>query len=540
MNTDLHRYNTFARLCRLCLLSTFVGVILCTYSACSSKPTDIRSVIPADSLAYLEANDLGKALRAVTNNDAFRKTAAKQPDFSALDGIKLGVAVTGFETREQKVTDENSVLNFQPHFVAVAETNLWNFQANAFAENKLGEFINDIYGGEVKLETFPKYDGQYFVWTAQDGRKAYALVIDRLIFFGNDDTAIEKCVAVRKGEAESISKNSKLPTGEFLSSGYVSTEGVAQLANIVGIHMALGAGDENDVRGFVAKVLPEILRNSLKDVSWTASAQTDNRIEDAYKISLGPEMSDVLSETLIPGSDPDPDLCRFTPSEFVSTTQYNFKDPQIAWRSFLITARSRTDNLTGKIIEAFSSSLFEPFGIHDQEMFLNSIEGAVQTVRFDTEGDEVAAISRMRDVEKMKRSLSKDINFSRPAEKFENADVWRSGDGELAVGIIQSMVVLGDAKAVEKCLRAQNTQQNFGALPESHRFLGSKAPMITVGSERETPSRLAAVLSESKDDKGAPPQLYSIETSFSKNGIVRHTVSDFGLIGSIIEQFDKE
>ena len=56
----------------------------------------------------------------------------------------------------------------------------------------------------------------YFLLLAVNG-----LVIGSVIFFGNDETAIEKCVAVRKGEAESMAKNSKLPSGEFLASGYM-------------------------------------------------------------------------------------------------------------------------------------------------------------------------------------------------------------------------------------------------------------------------------------------------------------------------------
>ncbi|MEP6789677.1 MAG: hypothetical protein ABJB40_14655, partial [Acidobacteriota bacterium] len=49
-------------------LSAFICVHLwlILLTSCGSKPTDLRSVIPADSLIYLETNDLGNALRAVT------------------------------------------------------------------------------------------------------------------------------------------------------------------------------------------------------------------------------------------------------------------------------------------------------------------------------------------------------------------------------------------------------------------------------------------------------------------------------------------
>jgi hypothetical protein len=144
------------------------------------------------------------------------------------------VAVTGFETKEQPVSEENSVLNFTPRFVAVLDTNAWNFQAIKFTEEKLGSFINDVYGGDVLLETSDKPDGKYFVWTANDGRKAYGLVKGSVVFFGNDESSIEKCLAVKRGESDSISKNPKVTNGDRLAFGYVSSDGLAQIANIAG------------------------------------------------------------------------------------------------------------------------------------------------------------------------------------------------------------------------------------------------------------------------------------------------------------------
>ena len=109
---DLPKF--FLRLC--------VSAVIFLSISCSSSPTDVRTVVPGDALVYLETQDLGKALHAVTDNDAFRAAAKVQPDFSALNGIKVGVAVTGFETKDIQTPDGPSELNVQPRFVAVAET----------------------------------------------------------------------------------------------------------------------------------------------------------------------------------------------------------------------------------------------------------------------------------------------------------------------------------------------------------------------------------------------------------------------------------
>ncbi|HVQ55854.1 MAG TPA: hypothetical protein VMS29_03780, partial [Pyrinomonadaceae bacterium] len=158
------------------LLRSF-GFAFCLFTfglsfSCSTKPTDLRSLVPSDSLVYIESDDLGAVMSAITERPAFREAAKEFPDLSVLNGVKLAVTVTGFETKEHPVTDENSVLNFTPRFVAILETNAWNYQALKFTEEKLGSFIDDVYGGEVLLETSDKHDGKYFVWTANDGRKA--------------------------------------------------------------------------------------------------------------------------------------------------------------------------------------------------------------------------------------------------------------------------------------------------------------------------------------------------------------------------------
>ena len=125
--------------------------------------------------------------------------------------------MTGFETSEEQVNEENSSLNFKPHFVAIADTHAWQWQTNSFAENQLGEFINKIYGGGVAARYLIKKRRHRICWTAEDGRKAYGFVTGSLIFFGNDESSIEKVQAVRRGEADPIAKSGKVPNATAIT-----------------------------------------------------------------------------------------------------------------------------------------------------------------------------------------------------------------------------------------------------------------------------------------------------------------------------------
>src|SRR5688500_17096089 len=60
------------------------AVIFLSLFSCSSKPTDMRSLVPAETLVYLESNDLGAALQPIVDNKAFDQAAKRKPDLSAI------------------------------------------------------------------------------------------------------------------------------------------------------------------------------------------------------------------------------------------------------------------------------------------------------------------------------------------------------------------------------------------------------------------------------------------------------------------------
>src|SRR5215204_5202125 len=85
----------------LCLLP-FAFALSCG----SAPPADLRTLAPAETLVYLETDDLGKTLNSLTESSAFQELAKNKTDFSALDKIQVAVAVTGFEASENQVTAE--------------------------------------------------------------------------------------------------------------------------------------------------------------------------------------------------------------------------------------------------------------------------------------------------------------------------------------------------------------------------------------------------------------------------------------------------
>ena len=528
---------------RLCVSAFLLFLI-----SCQSKPTDLRTLAPAETLVYLESRDLAKTLGALSENHAFQETAVGRPNLAALENVQFAVSVTGFEASEEKVTEQNSVLSFKPRFVAVADTHAWNWQAVSLAENQLNEFVRDAYGDELSIEKIDKHGGKWFNWKTPNAEaKIFAFVEEGRIFFGNDAAALEKCLAVKRGESDNLLKNEALSRAYAAASaennlafGYVSSEGIAQISNIVGVSAASESSGETEVQGFIARVLPQILRGATREIVWTAqrSSATENRIEDKLSISLTQQTASVFKETLVAAPENKTNSAEFLPADAFSVTRYNLKKPLISWRSLLLVSGHNLDPAAANLLAQVSNNLLESYGVADAETFLGAaVDSDIFTAHLDAEGEKSVVLATVKDAEKVKKSLA-DINLQKPAEKHFNADVWFEEDRSRAAAFIENKLILGETETVLKCLEARQNGRNFTKTPNYQKFAESNALAVTFAKDLDTAEKVVSVLSEPKDENKKTVTVYSIETRMNGNSVERRYLSDFGFIGTILEQID--
>ena len=536
------RGNIIHWFCVASLLLCVFALILFSLS-CAIKPTDMRSLVPADSLVYLETNDLAGALQPIVDSKPFNEVAKSKPDFSALKGVQLAVAVTGFKADKDEVNEEQWIGRVTPRFVAIADTHAWNFQAAGFAEKKLGLFVEKIYDSQPTLEKTDKNGGKYFTWTSADGRKAYALLIDSLIFFGNDESAIEKCLAVKRGEADGIVKTNKVQSADpqTLASGYVSTDGIAQIANIVGIQLASESSEDSEIQSAIADIVPQILRKSITDINWTAS-KTDKGIEDKYLILIPTELANLFNETMAPSNDAYLSLLNFVPNGAPSLTLYNLKNPLEAWRSLLLAAQKQADPLMGAMIGELSGILFEPYGIRDPELFLSAINSTFVITKCDSDGENPAVIATTQNPSQVQRAM---LDEMRPikALRFHGGQSWKSDDNSLGAFFIENKIAIGDYDCVRR-IDAEEMSELGEPMEREDGWLkqlrSENLPFISTGQDSGSTAHIAEMLAAKKSDASTTRSTYLTETRFTKTGIERKTTSDFGLIGSIIAQMAQE
>jgi hypothetical protein len=318
----------------------------------------------------------------------------------------------------------------------------------------------------------------------------------------------------------------------------VSLEGVKQIAALAGVSVAVEATEEADGRSFVAEILPQILQNTTREIVWSAN-KTERGIKDVFSISLTTEDASVLKEILKTTAQPTGDSVDFLPTEFYSATRYNLESPLTAWRGLLFVTAKNTDAARGNLLLRFSDSLLEPYGISNAETFLSQIDSEILTAQFDAAGERSAAIVTVKDASKLKSSIFKEINFRLAPTMRNNAEIWFSEDKRIAAAFVENKLILGDEESILKCLQTKRSRKSFAENSAFQLFSNSKSAAATFGTDYDSAEKIVGVLAANKNGNEKPATFYFTETRFDEKGIERVTVSDFGLLGTILKQLEK-
>jgi len=522
---------------RSLVLSVVIALTAILYGACSRTPDDPKRYLPADSLIAVASDDLGAALRPVVRNASKQAGINTLPDLSNLDGLKIAAAITGFEAREIPADGNRSVLDLRPKVVAIMELNAWSWQVNSIIENCIGELINQAYGGEAELESYPISDGQYYVWTARDGRRIMAFVAGGLVFIANDEAALDKVLSVRSGSEQALSFNfadAKGENREIVARGIITEAGIAQISNILAIQMAIGSVEDEESKQFISAALPVIVRNSIKQVEWTA-VDDGAGFEDRYRIVPEPKIGQVFAETLEAGKGEFRELAKMIPADAAMITFYNLKDSRIAWRSILLSIQAVSDPVTARLAPVFAKTLAEPYGIDDTESFLAAAGNRIASFRIDPEGEQVAVTGLAVDETLLRRSMTKELAETKNVEKIGSYTILRAEEYCYAAGD-GGRFAAGDCAAVEKAVGAATAGGSLAGTDVERQIADvSRAAAVTFSTRNVD---LAAILSlfggRVPEGKSGVERIITT-TNFDSGGAKRSAKSDFGLIGWMLE-----
>lgn len=546
------------------------------------RKVDMTAYVPADSLIYLEANDLPDIVSNLVSTDAWKALAPPAgirsdlgriswlSRFASWTGIgsseavvlsraQVAIAVLGFDA-----ADAGDTLRIKPRYAVVAETHTGESRTRTAVEQRVGDFAKRAYS-EPRVEQKEADGVKFTTWIAPDGeRRIIAVVTGSVAIIGNDEQAVQACLAVHKGERPSLKDSPQLEEmrrrvggKDALAFGYISAEGSERLLEIAATVYAAQISPDPRAQSAAASLLPPIAKKILGGAGWSAHF-SNGSIEDRYFLGLRNGVAEKLQAGLVSEPNTALTVSELLPADTYSISRYNYRDPAQAWRTLNSTITSQLDTLSAILIGRLLDAALKPYGIEEPEAFLRAIGSEIITARLDDSGSKTVTIVEVRDEKALRDFVSKRLGAKPRSETVGDAVLLVSNNEKHdAASFVGNHLILGTEEIVRRCLEAKAANQTLATADDFRRTLqatssSSPAASVVTYTEDHTPARsFIEAISNQKGARERPTNKEGLENSLEQlrystsetqvveGGFERRTRSSFGQFGSLASQFSQ-
>lgn len=543
----------------------------------------MAAYVPQDSLVYLEANSLPDILRGVTSTEAWRTlapAAGVRPDVTQLGWLtrlakwtgigsaesvifsraQIAVAVLGIDAKEGR----DSELQINPRLVIVVETHTGEARVEKAITNTLGDFARRAYGNP-KFEKADRDGTPLFVWTAPDGgKKIIAAMSGSVAFVGNDEAAVQACLAVRRGERASLATDTGLTemrrrvgADGALAFGYVPQASAPKLTQIAALVLAGQSSAGAKEQSALAIIIPQLAARLIGGAAWSAKVEND-AIEDDYFFALTPDLTRRLAVALEATPSGSLQSAGYLPADTHQVSRYNFSEPEQTWRGINAVVSSQLDPTFAPFATSFLEKSLSPFGIDSPREFLRTIGPEIATARLDEDGEELVLVAAVRDETSLRGMIKKRLGSKARVARIGSAEMSVAADADLgAASIFEQHVILGSEQGVRRCLEARAAGKTIAMADVFKKPLSllqqSESPLVlTLTDERERASRFIALVARRRAAAATAPDAATLAhavaslpysasvTRLATDGLERKTISPFGQFATIALQLAPE
>jgi hypothetical protein len=547
------------------------------------QPVEMAAYVPQNSLVYLEFNNLPDILRGITSTESWRTlapTAGVRSDIGQLGWLtrlakwtgigsaesvifsraQVAVAVLSIDAKEGR----DSELQISPRLVIIVETHTDEGRVEKAITNTVGDFARRTYG-EPKFERADRDGTPFFVWTAPDGgKKIIAAVSGSTAFVGNDDAAVEACLAVRRGERASLAADPQLAemrqrvgADSALAFGYVPQSSAPKLMQIGALVLAAQSSAGAKEQSALAIIIPQLAARLVGGAAWSAKVEND-AIEDDYFFALPSGLIHRLAVALEAAPGGSFQSADYLPADTHQVSRYNFSEPEETWRGINAVVSSQLDPTFAPFAGSFLEKSLRPFGIDSPREFLRAVGPEIATARLDEDGEELVLVAAVRDEKSLRELIGKRLGSKARVARIGGAEMIVSSDAELgAASVFENHVILGSEQGVRRCLEARMAGSTIGATEVFKKPLSllkqSESPLVlTLTDERESASRFIALVARraaaAKNSSDAATLAHAVATlpysasmtRLATDGLERKTISPFGQFATITLQLAPE
>jgi hypothetical protein len=548
------------------------------------EPVDMSGYVPAESLVYLETNNLPEIVRGLTSTDAWQilaPPAGLNPNIgqigwlsrlSAWSGIgsaetvvfsrsQVAIAVLGFDVTEESST----VRDIKPRIALIAETHTGAQRVQTALTKLIGNYARRKYG-EPSIQKQEADDSTFIIWTTTDGkRKIVAAILGSVAIVGNDEEIVRACLAVQKGERASLASDEQLTdmrqrmeADDALAFGYVSPNGARKVLEIAAVAYLGQTLADPKAQSAAAILIPQLAGRILGSMAWSSNIAA-GMVVDNYYLNLQNELASRLSNSLATSNERRSlQPSDFLPADTNQLTIYNYRDPAAAWRGLNAAISSQLEitiaPLIARFLDEFLTESLEPFGIESPREFLLATGPEIATARLDKDGTALVLVASIRDRAALESIVRKRLGVGAKSKQVGEAQMIIATDGTRgAASFAGDYLILGGVEEVRRCLQERNAKRTLGSVnpfQQASRLTSTNDPANanTYTMDYDSARRFVSFLGKQKGLRNSPPDAAALQRSLSslpftisetrlvEGGFEKKTRSSFGQFGAMIVQ----
>ena len=525
-------------------------------------PVDMSTYAPADSVVYLEVNDVAKVFDAIQQTDGWKaigptigmttkppsawqtwlaRTGIGPANAVILSRAQVAVVMVGLNQVQTEDT-----LHVRPELAVIVETHTSNWRLRSALAEQLRQLANYAYG---QADCVENPVDQFVCSSSGSERKIFAIVDGSVLVIGNSEKAVQACVDARRGnrpnlrtDAQMLRVRSSLASGNALSFGYISSQNAARLFSWAAPLLIGKPGDST-----LEKVLENSAEKIVRNVAWTSSS-AGGGIEDRMLISLDPMVASKLTPAF-EGKLSNDDYWKLVPPDADSVTRYACSNPGAAWQALNSAVAMRMDAVSSVLFGSLLKSSLGAYGIDDPRELLSAVKPPLLTLRPAAENSGSVLIARVEDKEHTKQLLNQ--AFRQTGGQVVNTATALNDQKEFSAVLLEDYVVLGRTEVVRTYLdRLTSTK----AISDKFRHFApdTAEEIVTFANDEQrirnmvsfvSSIRKTPVSAEQLKRIEATPSLWSYsstETSLSADALDRRTRSAFGQFSTLISLLQQD
>lgn len=525
---------------------------------------DMADYAPADSIVYVEFNNLAEVAHAIQHTDVWQAavpithskpsgtssllTSAARAGVGPLEAVLFARAQIALVVVGMNTSEENDTLKVRPEIALIAETHTSSWRTKPAAVEALRKLAGVAYG--VSDCTERGGDVEYIECSVAGAeRKLIGAVDGTLVVIANSDNAIKSVLDVKRGHRPSIRTDpemlkvrSSVVSEKSLGFGYISPANSAKLFSWAAPLLMGQAPGDRQLEQLLAVSAGKILRG----VAWIASS-SQGKIEDRFLFSLEPGVVSRLEPAFETG-ERDENFWKVVPESFQSLTIYRNKAPAAAWSSLDSAVAFKLDALPAVLFGSLLRSSLSVYGISDPKEALATLSPPLLTLKPTAGAEGSILVARVFDEARLRSSLAKEVFKDGRGEVLEGLQSNPNPEKEFTAVFADGFVLIGKTENMTPALTALRSNASVGDRRKDVKESASESS-ATIVSYANDEIRLSNFMNallklqgrqltgEERDglkDILRRSGFSSTETRLYANGIERTTRSAFGQFGTFV------